>query len=278
MSFKIILVHCDASETTSHRADMAVGLAERFGAQLVGLHVRRPFEPPVGFGAPNRLPMDELLRTYDAAVKADEAVASAAFTKSIEGRPVSTQWRAVDGHIETEIVAQARYADLAIVGQGEANVPGIPSSLPEAVALASGRPILVVPRRGAAKPPGKVVMLCWNASREAARAASDALPLLQGADKVVVLVIAASEPAPGRKQANADMAAWLKWHGVKFTIEHHSAPDADAGSVILSRAADCGVDLIVMGVYGHSRVRELVLGGASLTVLGAMTVPVFTAH
>jgi len=278
MSYKIILVHCDASETVSHRLDVAVGLAERFGAHLVGFHVRRPFEPPVGFGAPNRLPMDELLRAYDTAVKADEAAASAAFAKSIKGKPVSTQWRTVDGDVEAELAAQARYVDLVILGQGESEPPAIRSSLPEAVALTIGRPILVVPRSGAAKPLGKVVMLCWNASREAARAASDALPLLQGADKVVVLVVNHSEQAPGQKHANADMAAWLKWHGVKFTVERHAAPDVDAGPVILSRAAANGVDLIVMGVYGHSRMRELVLGGASLTVLGAMTVPVFMAH
>jgi nucleotide-binding universal stress UspA family protein len=153
-----------------------------------------------------------------------------------------------------------------------------PSDLPESVALATGRPALVVPHIGA-KPPGKVVLLCWNASREAARAASDAMPLLTAADQVIVLAINPTTSAKGHgAEPGTDAAAWLARHGVKVTVQRDVAMDADVGGVILSRAADHDVDLIVMGIYGHSRIREMVLGGASRTLLGSMTVPVFMSH
>jgi nucleotide-binding universal stress UspA family protein len=130
-----------------------------------------------------------------------------------------------------------------------------------------------------AKPPGKIVLLCWNASREAARAAADALPFLKAAQKVIVLVVNPTVSAEGHgAEPGADAAAWLARHGVKVIVQRDVAPDADVGGVILSRAADHDADLIVMGIYGHSRMREMVLGGASRTLLASMTVPVFMSH
>lgn len=162
--------------------------------------------------------------------------------------------------------------------QAAPELTATPSDLPEAVALTTGRPVLVLPFIGA-KPPGKVVLLCWNASREAARAAADALPFLKAAQKVIVLVVNPTTSAEGHgAEPGADVAAWLARHGVQITVQRDVAPDADVGGVILSRAADQGADLIVMGIYGHSRMREMVLGGASRTLLASMTVPVFMSH
>jgi nucleotide-binding universal stress UspA family protein len=137
----------------------------------------------------------------------------------------------------------------------------------------------VVPHVGTNKPPGKVVMLCWNASRESARAASDALPFLKTASEVIVLVVDPQVSPEGHgAEPGADVATWLARHGIKVTVQRDVAADADVGNVILSRAADHGVDLIVMGVYGHSRLREMVLGGVSRTLLSSMTVPVLMSH
>ncbi|MFI4998304.1 MAG: universal stress protein [Reyranellales bacterium] len=278
MSYKTILVHCDASKTVSHRLDVAAELAVRFGAHLVGFHARPPFEAPVFFDG-GGFPMDDFFKAYEEAVNADLAAASAAFTKAIKGKHLSTEWRVADGYVDAELTIHARYADLVVLGQAETGQQVTPSDLPEAVALATGRPVLVVPHIGVRKPPGKVVMLCWNASREAARAASDALPFLKAADKVVVLVIEPKISAAGHgAEPGADVGAWLSRQGVKVTVQRDVAPDADIGSIILSRVADHDVDMVVMGVYGHSRVRELVLGGASRTLLGSMTAPVFMAH
>jgi nucleotide-binding universal stress UspA family protein len=171
---------------------------------------------------------------------------------------------------------------LAVVGQNApeaaARLP-LPSDLPESVAFGTGRAVLVVPFIGVPKPCGYHVMLCWNASREAAHAAAEAMPLLQAAETVTVLVIDPRRSAEGHGgEPGADVALWLSRHGVKVTVQRDVAADADVGAVILSRAMDYGCDLIVMGLSGHSRLRELVLGGASRTLLATMTVPVLMAH
>jgi nucleotide-binding universal stress UspA family protein len=255
-------------------------MAQRFEAHLVGFYAKRPFEAPVMLDGGVGFPMDDIFRSYEEGVKIDEAAASAAFAKSIKGKHLSTEWRTATGHVDSELPIQARYVDLIIVGQAESEPSVTPSDLPEVTALATGRPILVVPYIGA-KPPGKVVLVCWNASREAARAVVDALPFLKAAEKVIILAVNPKASATGHgAEPGADVAAWLSRHGVKVTVlRDATAPnDDEIGSVILSRAADHGADLIVMGIYGHSRLREMVLGGASRSMLGSMTVPVLMAH
>ena len=280
MTYKTILVHCDASKSVAHRLDVAAGLAQRFDAHLVGLHVRPSFEAPMYIEG--SYPMDDLYKAYEENVKADQTAASAAFAKAIKGMALSSEWRVVEGFSESVLALHARYADLVVVGQTDpettANTP-TPSDLPETVALSTGRAVLVVPYIGVRKAPGDVVMLCWNASRESARAATEALPLLQAASQVVVLAVDAETSAAGHgAEPGADAAAWLSRHGIKVTVQRDSAPDADIGNMILSRAAEHGADLIVMGIYGHSRMRELVLGGASRTLLSSMNLPVLMAH
>ena len=151
-----------------------------------------------------------------------------------------------------------------------------PTDLPERLALHSERPILVVPHIGAAQPPGRTVMVCWNGLREASRAATGALPILKAAERVILLTIDAEKA--GESDAARRAGEWLGRHGVKATFQHDTAVASDVGNVILSRAADSAANLIVMGIYGHSRMREFVLGGASRTLLGSMTVPLLIAH
>lgn len=278
MAYKTILVHCDAAKNVAQRLAVAAELAQQHDAHLVGFHARPPFRTPVFFDG--GFPMDDLFKSYEASAAADQATALAAFEKATKGRHLSTEWRVVDGFVDSELAVQARYADLLVLGQTDpdSSLP-TPTDLPEAVALASGRPVLVVPHIGVTSPPGKTVLLCWNASREAARAASEALPILKAAAKVIVLVIDAKASPDGHgAEPGADAAGWLARHGVKVTVQRDTAADDDVGATILSRAADHAIDLIVMGLYGHSRVREMVLGGASRTLLGSMIVPVLMVH
>ena len=276
MSYKTILVHCDASKSVSHRLGVAVDLAQRFGARLVGLHVRRPFETPVF--ADGSFPMDDFFKAHEEGVKADEAGASAAFAKAIKGKELATEWRLADGYVDGELPVQARYADLVVLGQAEPEPTATPSDLPETVALATGRPVLVVPHIGA-KPPGRPSCCagmpaarlhvppptpCRFSRRRRRSSSWPSIPRL-------------------RPQATAPNRARTLPPGSPATASRSRssaimAPDADVGGVILSRAADLGADLIVMGIYGHSRMREMVLGGASRTLLGSMTVPVFMSH
>jgi nucleotide-binding universal stress UspA family protein len=280
VTYKTILVHCDNSKSMASRLDIAVGLAQRFNAHLIGLHARPPFQPPAFIEG--GYPMDLFLKDYEENVKAGQAAAAAAFAEAIKGKEIANEWRAVDGHADNVLIAHARYADLVVVGQTDPDSTAFlpaPSDLPETVALSTGCAVLVVPHIGAEKAPGKTVMLCWNASREAARAASEALPLLKAAKQVIVLVVDPTEPGTGRgAESGSDAATWLSRHGIKATVQRDVAADDDVGGLILSRAADNDADLIVMGIYGHSRLREMVLGGASRTLLSSMTVPVLMAH
>jgi nucleotide-binding universal stress UspA family protein len=276
MGYKTILVYCDAGRGTAARLKVALGLAERFDAHVVGLHVRQAFQAPAFTDAGPA--MDSLYRTYETAVKADEAMASAAFRDAVGSKGYSSEWRVADGYVEEIVAAQARYADLVVVGQAEPD--SLPSATPpdlaEQVTMSGERPVMIVPHIGVAKPPGKTVMLCWNDSREAMRAATAALPLLNAAEQTIVLVIDPRTDAD--HQPAADVAAWLARHGARVTIQRDTAADSDVGGVILSRAADNDADLIVMGIYGHSRMREWVLGGASRTLLASMTVPLLVSH
>jgi nucleotide-binding universal stress UspA family protein len=278
MTYKTILVQCDAARNVARRLDVAAELAQQQGAHLVALHARQPFQTPAF--ADGGFPMDDLFKAYEAGVAADLATATAAFEKATKGRQLSAELRVVDGFVHSELTMHARYADLLVLGQTDPeNTLPTPADLPETVALASGRPVLVVPYIGVTNPPGKAVMLCWNASRESAHAATAALPFLKAAAKVIVLTIdAKSSPADHGAEPGADAATWLARHGVKVTVQRDVAAEASVGGTILSRAADHAVDLIVMGLYGHSRMREMVLGGASRTVLSSMTVPVLMVH
>jgi nucleotide-binding universal stress UspA family protein len=255
-----------------------VALARRFAARLVGTYVQQPFDVPAFFDG--TMPTDDLYASFEAAAKTDQQTAQTAFDKAVKGSDLSTEWRVGNGYPENELAVGARYADLLVLGQAEPEgETSTPSDLPESVALATGRPTLVVPHIGVQTAPGKSVMLCWNATRESARAASDALPFLVAAEKVMVLVIDGKSSAAGHgAEPGADVARWLAAHGVEATVQRDVAADTDVGSVILSRAADHAIDLIVMGIYGHSRLREMVLGGASRTLLSSMTVPVLMAH
>jgi nucleotide-binding universal stress UspA family protein len=277
MGYKTILVHCDASRGTAGRLGIAVDLADHFAGHVVGLHVRQAFQAPAFTDAGPA--MDSLYRTYETTMRAEEAMATAAFRDAVGNQGISSEWRVADGYVDEILAAEARVADLVIVGQAEPDSPptATPDDLAEDIAMAAECPVLIVPYIGAAKPPGKTVMLCWNDSREAKHAAVGALPLLAAADKVIVLIID-PKASRGREEPGADVAVWLARHGVKVTVQRDSAADSDVGGVILSRAADHDIDLIVMGIYGHSRMRERVLGGASRTLLASMTAPLLVAH
>jgi nucleotide-binding universal stress UspA family protein len=280
MTYKTILVHCEAGKAAVGRIELAATLAERHQAHLVGLHARPHFEPPFYEAGPYAVNL--MLKEHEAALEESEAVSQQAFATATKGRRVGSEWRSASGSADDLLGVHARYADLTVVGQNQPEAPtrlATSGSLPETVAFATGRGVLVVPFIGVRQPVGRNVMLCWNASREAARAATEALPLLRAADAVTVLVVAPVASASGHgAEPGADVATWLSRHGVKLTVQRDVAADADVGSVILSRAMDHGSDLIVMGIYGHSRLREVILGGASRSLLSSMTVPVLMAH
>ena len=150
----------------------------------------------------------------------------------------------------------------------------------ETLLLESGRPVLVVPYAGSFTAPPQRALVAWSGGRESARALHDAMPMLAGTN-VHVLQITSAQPKHWAEETTVgQVARALNARDVRATVEETDCPDSDTavGDLLLSRAADLNADLIVMGAYGHSRLRELVLGGVTRTLLKTMTVPVLMSH
>jgi nucleotide-binding universal stress UspA family protein len=171
----------------------------------------------------------------------------------------------------------ARRFDLAIVGQPERNKTAAAEVVDEGVLFESGRPVIFVPYIQKADLKLDRVMVCWDGSRAAARAVADAMPFLHQA-KQVEIVMVAGKPDKDRDIPGADLGQHFARHGLKVTVKRVTAPDIDVGSTILSYAADSNADMIVMGGYGHSRLREFILGGVTRSILEQMTAPVLMSH
>ena len=156
---------------------------------------------------------------------------------------------------------------------------GVESDFAGRIAIESGRPVLLVPHYGHFAHCGRRALIGWNGTREAARAAFDAVPILKHADVVYVSRIDAEESEEeGGAYPGAELAKALARHGIKTTAERLARSEVDAGEALLSHASDVGADLIVMGAYGHGRLREFILGGATRTILQSMTVPVLMSQ
>lgn len=276
MGLKDLLVHVDNDPACSVRVDVAAVLAARHEAHLTGLH-------PMGWP---RLPgyvelelpatfLDEQRRQLEGLARQAEQ----RFHEATRRRGIQGEWRVDMGDIIGITKLHARYADLTILGQGIdlKDAPYDLRFLPQELALGVGRPVLVVPRYGTFDTVGERVLVAWNGSREATRAVHDALPILKLATTVTVLSID-PERDTGERLPSADIALHLARHGVAAEGMSTLGLDISVGDLLLSRAADLGADLIVMGAYGHSRVREIVLGGATRTILQHMTVPVLMSH
>jgi nucleotide-binding universal stress UspA family protein len=281
MSYKDLLVVLDSDTASRGRMDIAAALAERFAAHLVGLYPLPIPEAPRHFGYYDPALLDPFFHELREKSQELSDKEREAFEHAASLRGLSAEWRAVEAVAESDPALHARYVDLTILGQldpdrGDADWI---RPRPEHVTLASGRPVLVVPYAGRYESVGRHVLIGWSATREAARAVSDAMPLLIAADVVTVLTIDAREgPDAHGELPGADISLHLARHGVKATIERTVSADIPVGDVLLSRAADLGADLLVIGAYGHSRVRELLLGGATRSILQSMTLPVLMSH
>jgi nucleotide-binding universal stress UspA family protein len=282
MSYKDLLVVLDAAaDDTPGRMALAAALAERFAAHLVGLYPIPQPELPRHAGYADLATLEPVYHEWRERALEQAEESRQAFEHLAQLRGLSTEWRAVAEGWEADPALHARYADLAILGQRDPDneTMAMIRPSPEQVTLASGRPILIVPYAGHFEAVGRCVLIAWNASREAARAVADAMPLLAAADTVTVLAI---DPQPGPDGhgdvPGADIALHLARHGVKAQIERTVSADVPTGEVLLSRAADLGADLLVMGAYGHSRTRELLLGGVTRSILASMTIPVLMSH
>ncbi len=273
MSYKAILLHVDENRSCGERTRIAVDLAVAFEAQLTGFYALNNY-PWLSIDS---LYMPEIIDQYQRLMAERMRRAADLFRHRTTRSGIAAEWRHTEDVIFCELTTSARYADLLIVGQtdSEDKTSGTPVDLPQVVCLSTGRPVLIVPYLGTFPSVGERILVAWNGSREAARAVSDALPLLQRAKQTHLLSI---HPTSEPDIAAADMARFLARHGVEADTVEISAEDSEVGELLLSQASDLNADLLVMGAYGHSRLRELTLGGATRTILREMTIPVLMSH
>lgn len=275
MAPKDILVHLDAGPRAAMRLDVAARLAARHGAHLTGLFVVDIPLPMVVDPAGGGAALASLLEDLRSAALDDASKAQAAFRARCDRDGIPNEWRAEDGTTADKVTAAARSADLVVLGQPDAaEEPG--AALLDDAIFFSGRPVLVVPYAGSFSAIGHRVLVGWKPGREASRAVHDALPLLAGAELVTVLSVnpgGGPEDLPG-----AAICRHLARHGIAAEARGTEAAGLAEGDALLNAAADLGADLLVVGAYGHSRLREIVLGGVTRTLLDRMTVPVLFSH
>jgi nucleotide-binding universal stress UspA family protein len=275
MPLKDLLVIVDNDPTCAARVDLALALAAEHEAHLTGLHVM-PWPLAQVY---SEVPIPETVEKFQRLELEEAARRAGALFAARAGRTtVPTEWRVAEGDVVRVAREHARYADLTLVPQGLelGSASADLSTLPQELALSVGRPVLVIPRYGSFPRVGSRVLVAWNGSREATRAIADALPLLRQAAQVTVLTI--DPEGDTERLAGADIARHLARHGVTVQAAAVAGADIAVGDLLLSYAADHDIDLLVMGAYGHSRLREMVLGGATRTLLQHMTVPVLLSH
>jgi nucleotide-binding universal stress UspA family protein len=251
-------------------------MAQSHDAHLTGLYVIPTTDFPAFMEVPSAFETIRQIREYR---EQQAETARTAFEETTKREGINAEWRCTDGGLIDKLYESARYADLVILGQHNPDDQDANQGLADRLVLEVGRPCLVIPYIGARETLGQRVLVAWNARREAVRAVNDALPILQTADRVVVLAVNPTYGESGEGDIpSADICLHLARHGVKAEAETAVAKDIDVASLLLSHAADMGADMMVMGAYGHSRLREMVLGGVSREMLQTMIVPVLMSH
>jgi nucleotide-binding universal stress UspA family protein len=279
MALKDILVHLAHAGQSDKCLDLAVDLALRHGARLTGLTVASMVNTPTFVPG-------ELVRREIESIRRGASAIKAEFEARVRSAGITSEFRLVDNTEAREDVADivrtnAYYTDLLVLGQidQEAADGSVPLDLSDRMVMEAGRPVVVVPYAWRYHAIGDHVLIAWNARREACRAVNDALPILEQAKSVRVLALKGRGKLKGHGDLpGADIAAHLARHGIQVEAEFGTAEDIDVGDMLLSTVASEGADLLVMGGYGRSRMREYVMGGATQHMLRHMTVPVLMSH
>ena len=243
------------------------------------LGVAFAYEPVVPGSVMGGIP-PEFLETQRAELEKSAQAAIARFEQAAKREGISYETHMLNASVagaSDQLARMARRFDLAVVGQATRDQPTPEDLVDEGVLFDAGRPVIIVPFIQKAGLKLDRVMVCWDGGRASTRAIGDAMPLLEKAKQIEVVVVG-SKPPKSDEVSGADLGQHLARHGVNVDVKRITSPDIDVASTILSYAADASADLIVMGGYGHSRLREFVLGGVTRAILESMTVPVLMSH
>jgi nucleotide-binding universal stress UspA family protein len=274
---KDVIVNLTMDADRDMAADYAVSLAKALDAHLCGIgFAYEPYVPGSVFGGVAA----ELVQAQRAATSKSAQDAIARFDAAADRAGISAASHLFhSGQLDAvEMFGRlARRYDLSVVAQAEPDTSPTRGLIIEAALFGSGRPLMVVPY--IQREPFKLdrVMVCWDGSRSAARAIGDAMPFIERA-KVVEVVLVRGDPGKSDEIPGADIAHHLARHGRKVELQRIVVRDLDVTNTLLSHAADMGSDFMIMGGYGHSRLRELVLGGVTRGILQSMTVPTLMSH
>src|ERR1700683_2948305 len=274
---KDIVVNLSVAEGGGYAGDFAISIASAVGAHLTGISF--VYDPIIPMATTGYVP-PEVIETQQRDNEAAAKVAIDRFNAAAGRAGITVESDKLPASFASageEFARIARRFDLAVVGQAQPDRDEVEELIAESTLFEAGRPVIIVPY--IQKAPLKLdrVMACWDGSRQATRAIADAMPLLERAGQVE-LVIVANERGKQDEIPGADMGQHLARHGLKVDVNRITEGNIDVADALLSHAADASVDFMVMGGYSHSRLRELVLGGGRRSVLRSMTVPVLMSH
>ena len=268
---KDILLHVADDRRVEERAKIAIRLAQKFDAHITALFTIPQAQVPayvMGY-----VPVEVTQRIEQEAEERGRQ-AQAVFEERCRKEGVAAEWRMSRGMPGNAVTLHGRYADMTVLAQpdeSESDLPADILELPHDVVMEVGGPVLCVPYAGRFDSMGKTVMIGWNGTREAVRAVRDAMPFLQQAEKVLVFSVNAegSHHYPG-----ADLATHLARHNVRAEATSTVARDIEVGDAILAALSDNSCDMLVMGAYGHSRIRHLLVGSTTTEMIRRAGMPV----
>lgn len=274
---KDIIVNLSVTKNDSTVANYAVSVAAALQARLTGIAFI--YDPVVPISGTGYIPADVI-----ESQRADnETVAEAAikdFNVATDRAGISAEPQMLNASLTgagDQFARMARRFDLAIVGQAQPEMSTMEQIIGETTLFESGRPMIMVPYIQKAPFKTNNVIICWDGSRTAARAVADAIPILSKSSRIEIVSVT-SERGKEDEIEGVDIGQHLARHGLKVDVHRISRGNIDVADALLSHAADNSADLMVMGGYGHSRLREFVLGGVTRSIFQSMTLPVLLSH
>ena len=286
MALRDLVVLLDGTGRDEAKLAVAVGLARRYDAHLTGLcplELLLPGDTSFALsGYPDLWALPEFAKKVEGEARTKAALIEGPFRERLRREGLKGDWLLETGPLIQAVSRRCRTADLVVIGQADPDHPLPPAArtLIEDILMTAGRPLLLVPYAGHFETIGTTVLIGWTPTRESARAVHDALPLLIPSGQVTVLTVELpGSTTDAEAVPAADIAEHLARHGLEVTAARTVVSDGlPAADVLLDYASDLGADLLVVGGYGHSRTREMILGGVTRDLLRHMTLPVLMSH
>ena len=286
MSLRDMVVLLDGSARDEAKLAVAIRLARRHDAHLTGLcplELLLPADMAFALGGyPDLWALPEFAKQIDSQSRAKAAIIEGGFRELLRREGVNGDWLFETGPLVPAVTQRVQATDLVIVGQADPDnpLPAAARTLVEDILMTAGRPLLLIPYAGLFNEIGANALIGWTPTRESARAIHDALPVLAQSAKVVVLTVETSRPSRDEDGLpTADIAEHLARHHLQVSAARTVVSDGlSPADALLDYASDISADLLVVGGYGHSRTREMIMGGVTRDLLRHMTLPVLMSH